>query len=452
LSSPSDLEPAPGEEAGRSPSLPGTRWLIAAGLLLFFFVLAHAVDGDGRYRFAALQSLLGRGGIPTTKYPLIGSLPAIPLILLGHVIATPDWWVARYNVFVYAAGLGLLFGLLRGRLAGDVLAAFLLLLGTTAMFPNALTGFGAETFSAMAAGAGLLAWADRRWKTGAVLLALGVANMPATVVGLALALGWWAWRVKLVRALVPLGLAAALWMLDNLVRRGSPLVSGYENDHGYQTLLPFSGLPGFSYPTLFGMGSLILSSGKGLLFFTPGLLLAFGRGFEEVRPVRDALIMWFLFLLGMVAVYGTWWAWYGGYSWGPRFLLFASLPATLLLATFVRRPPRGAWLATAVLVVLALSVWVGIDGQTYGQFAQSSCTANHYFLESFCWYLPEFSVLWTPLVFHAPFSWRYPALVAYAIGTSAYVAWPLLAEWAGSVRRDAAAAWAVHRKGPAWRF
>ena len=421
------------------------------GLALFFFVLSHGVDGDGRLRLDALESLLG-GSIPATKYPLIGSLPALPLILLGHLVASPDWWAARYNVLVYAAGLGLLFKLLQGQLPADVLAAFLLLLGTTAMFPNALTGFGAETFSAMAIGTGLVAWAGGRWKTGALLLAIGVANQPATIAGLALALGWWAWRMKRARAAVPLVLSLALWMLDNLIRRGSPLTSGYEHDHGFQTLLPFSGLAGFSYPTLLGAGSLLLSSGKGLLFFTPGLTLLFGRGQKTLRPVRDALIMWLLFLAGMVLLYGTWWAWYGGYSWGPRFFLFASLPAALLLATFVRRPPRGLTAATLVLLVFVLSVWAGIDGETYGQYAQSACTANHYFLESFCWYVPEFSVLWTPLVFHAPFSWRYPLIFAYAIGVSAFVAWPLIVRWLAALSRESAAAWSAHRGGPAWRL
>src|SRR6202030_3509421 len=112
---------------------------------------------------------------------------------------------------VYAAGLGLLYLMLRGRLAGDVLGAFLLLLGTTAMLPNSLTGFWGETFSAMAVGTGLAAWSVGRWKTATVLLGVGVANQPAPFVGLALAMGWWAWRFKRVRALAPLLLSAGIW-------------------------------------------------------------------------------------------------------------------------------------------------------------------------------------------------------------------------------------------------
>jgi hypothetical protein len=426
--------------------------LIALGFLLYFFVLPHGVDGDGRFRFAALQQLLAGHGIPDTKYPLIGSLPSIPLMLLGRLVGSPEWWVSRYNVVVYAAGIGLLYLLLRRLLAADVLAAFLLLLGTTAMLPSSLTGFGAETFSAMAAGTGLAAWSLGRWKTASVLLGVGVANQPATLVGLALALGWWAWREKQLKAWAPLVLSAGLWMLENIVRRGSALSTGYEQDHGFRTLLPYSGLTGFSYPVVFGVPSLLISFGKGLLFFTPGLVLAFGRGLEELRAIKDVVVLWIVYLAGLVLVYGGWWAWYGGYTWGPRFLIFASLPASLLLAAQVRRPPRGLVPATIVLAVLVLSVWVGIDGQTFGRFGQDVCAASNYRLEAFCWYLPEFSVLWTPFVGHPNVSWLLPIVIAYAAVVVAYAAWPLFRQWTLTGYRDLELTWAAYRRRAPWRF
>jgi hypothetical protein len=426
--------------------------LLALGLLVLFFVLPHRIEGDGQLRFDALQGWLAGHGIPDTKFPLIGSLPSIPLMLLGRVIASPEFWVSRYNVIVYAAGLVLLYRLLRGRLASDVLAAFLLLLGTTAMLPNSLTGFGAETFSAMAVATGLAAWSIGRWKTATVLLGVGVANQPASFVGLAFAMGWWAWRVKRVRALAPLVLSAGLWMLENTVIRKSPLSSGYQNDHGYQTLLPYSGLPGFSYPPFYGVLSLLLSFGKGLLFFAPGLVLAFGRGLQALRSVTEVLVLWLLYLSGMVLVYASWWAWYGGFTWGPRFLIFASLPASLLLAAHVRRPPRAILALLVVLAALVLSVWVGIDGQAFNRFAQNVCTANNYYLESFCWYVPEFSVLYTPFVFHAQVTWPDAILIAYSAGVAIYVAFPLLREGTLTVYRDLKLTLAAYRQRASWRF
>lgn len=426
--------------------------LIALGLLLFFFVLPHGVTGDGRLRFAALQGWLDGQGTPDTKYPLIGSLPAVPLMLLGRVVASPDWWAGRYNVLVYAAGVGLLYILLRRRVPGDVLAAFLLLLGITAMLPNSLRDFGAETFSAMAVGTGLVAWSMGRWKTATVLLGVGVANQPATFVGLALALGWWVWREKQLRALAPLVLSAGLWLLENATRKGAALATGYETDHGFRTLLPYSGLTGFSYPFFFGVPSLLISFGKGLLFFAPGLLLAFGRGLEALRPIKDVLALWLLYLAGLVLVYGGWWAWYGGYTWGPRFLIFASLPASLLLAAQVRRPPSRLLPATVVLVALVLSVWVAVDGQAFGNFGEDVCATSNYRNEAFCWYVPEFSVLWTPFVSHPSFSWLIPIVVAYAVVVLAYVARPLFRQWAVTVHRDLLLIWATYRGRAAWRF
>jgi hypothetical protein len=447
-------ETTPSPDQQPAPDIPRrVLWgLLGLGLLVLFFILPHGIEGDGRLRFDALQGWLEGRGIPDTKFPLIGSLPSIPLLLLGHLGASTEWLVARYNVIVYAAGLGFLYPLLRGRLPNDVLAAFLLLLGTTAMLPNSLTGFGAETFSAMTVGAGLAAWSAGRWKTGTVLLGVGVANLPASLVGLALAMGWGAWRERRIRALAPPVLGAGLWLLESTVRRKSALSTGYENNHGFQTLLPYSGLPGFSYPTFFGALSLLFSFGKGLLFFAPGLFLAFGRGLEALRPVRQVLVLWMLYVAGLVLVYGSWWAWYGGFTWGPRFLTFASLPASLLLAAQVRRPPRALLASTVVLAALLLSVWVGIDGQTFGQFAQDGCAANLHYLESFCWYVPEFSVLWTPFVFHAQTSVADYLLIFYAVGVTVYVAYPLLRQWIVTARRDLRAAWAAYGRRAPWGF
>jgi hypothetical protein len=236
------------------------------------------------------------------------------------------------------------------------------------------------------------------------------------------------------------------------VRRRSALSTGYGNDHGYQTLLPYSGLPGFSYPPFFGMLSLLVSFGKGLLFFASGLTLGFGRGLEALRSLNETLVLWALYLAGMVLVYGSWWAWYGGVSWGPRFLVFASLPASLLLAAHIRRPPRRLLALSLVLAVLALSVWVGIDGQVFGRFHQDVCSANHYALESVCWYVPEFSVLWTPFVFHATVSLQGLVLIAYAAGVSIYLAFPLLRQWTLTLQADARLAWAEYRSRASWRL
>jgi hypothetical protein len=105
-----------------------------------------------------------------------------------------------------------------------------------------------------------------------------------------------------------------------------------------------------------------------------------------------------------------------------------------------------------VLAALLLSVWVGIDGQTFGNFAQTTCTANHYYLESFCWYVPEFSVLWTPFVSGVHPTWTGYMVIAYAVGVSAYVASPLLRQWMVTLRRAVGLARDAYARRAPWRF
>jgi hypothetical protein len=91
---------------------------------------------------------------------------------------------------------------------------------------------------------------------------LGVVNTPATAVGLALsrciARGARGARRRDVAAAV----AAGLILLENTIVRGGPLITGYAGNHGATTVMPFSGMPGFSYPLFSGVLSLLFSFGK----------------------------------------------------------------------------------------------------------------------------------------------------------------------------------------------
>src|SRR5216684_8572333 len=84
--------------------------------------------------------------------------------------------------------------------------------------------------------------------------------------------------------------------------------------------------------------------------------------------------------------------------WGPRFLLFASIPASFALATRLQYRDNSFIANLFVLLVLALSVWVGINGAVFDQQNLNICTTHYYSLEFLCHYVPEFSVLWRPFV------------------------------------------------------
>ena len=239
-------------------------------------------------------------------------------------------------------------------------------------------------------------------------------------------------QTRLEIILVVGGLSGGLIAAEAWIRRGSPLNTGYQSDAGSRTLMPYSGEPGFSYPIFFGLLSILFSFGKGLFFFAPGLLL----------PVRNKLLklqqeikldlyavytLWISFLVGLVLVYSHWWAWYGGWFWGPRFLLFASIPASFALAVRLQYRDSSLKANLLTLLVLALSVWVGIDGAVFYQKNLSICMAQNFSYEFLCHYVPEFSVLWRPFVVTAQLDMKEIAYVVYSVIVFVYLSFPLFA-------------------------
>lgn len=383
----------------RSAWTSSRRWVIATlaltglALALLVAVVPHRMSGDGYVRFVKLDALLRDGTLGRERYSYIGPLFAAPLWVFGD---SRLWWCARFNVLVLAAGVAAAWWSLRPLVRAEDRAASMLLLAATGMMPNATVDFYGEMFSAVMIGTGLmLAFiADRR--IGWLAAVLGVANMPAATGGLLLVAIWRFWKDRRLDGVAALVGAAALIALENTIVRGAPLNAGYQGDHGAVTVMPFSGMPGFSYPLVLGLVSLLFSFGKGLLFFAPGLLLV-GRARRdrpELAPFFDASLA---FLVGLLLIYSRWWAWYGGWTWGPRFLLFAVYPSSLALAIALHQPATvGRTLSTMLLV--AWTVWVGVSGAVFGLTGLDECLANGYAMEHLCWYVPDYSPLLRPLV------------------------------------------------------
>src|SRR5260370_34944477 len=108
--------------------------------------------------------------------------------------------------------------------------------------------------------------------------------------------------------------------------------TGYSGDHGAKNIIPYSGLPVFSYPFFFGLLSILFSFGDGLLFFIPGLLLPIRKTLAQWPQhqkinLYQVYTLWICFVLGLILVYSRWWDWRGAGFWGPRSFLFASIPA-----------------------------------------------------------------------------------------------------------------------------
>ncbi|HEX8632416.1 MAG TPA: hypothetical protein VF755_30015, partial [Catenuloplanes sp.] len=260
---------------GRRPFAVFETVLILLGLATFGFVLPHNAAADAAVRYRTLVALLDDGILADNKYSIVGHLFALPLMGAARLLGQhPLAWAKMYNSLLFALAVGVLYLLLRHRLPGALLRRFFLVLIAGSMVAAHVVQFNSEPFTALAVGVGLVAVAVRRRSIGGwAAVALGVANTTAALVPLAFVVAKRMWEHRRLRYVLVGVAAVALIALDRWVRRGSPFSTGYEGDAGYRTVMPYSGLPGFSYPIFFGLLSLCLSFGKGLLFFAPGLVL-----------------------------------------------------------------------------------------------------------------------------------------------------------------------------------
>jgi len=289
--------------------------------------------------------------------------------------------------------------LLRNHAPAHLVRRLLLILMAASMFGHHTQHFFGEVLTAMFLAVGLLMLVVGPSLLGMPLLIMGVVNAAATAPALFLAL--------LDRARPPYRLVKAGWpivicvmglMLEFYLRRGNPFHSGYEGDFGRPSILPYSGRPGFSYPLAFGLLSLLFSFGKGVALFAPGLWLLFKR---TAMPAPAVLRTWqrhsIWIVVGLLLVYAKWWAWPGGWFWGPRFLLYASIPASVALAIHLSDEDATPAAKALTLAVLGWSIWVGINGAVYGQLDMAICNVEAN-IEPLCWYSPEFSALFRPFI------------------------------------------------------
>lgn len=406
--------------------------LIVAGLLAICFFLPHHILGDGILRFQAISLLLEHGKLSDMPYSMVGPVFSIPFWLLGKLFMTPAWWISRYNLFVFAIGLLVLYFLLRNRMDRGLIRTFFLVLIVASMFANHLLDYYGEVFTAILVAVGIVLFMTGRSLAGWSTVVLGVINTPASIVALGCVVLKRALDDKRWRYILAFGAACGLILLEYRIRRGSFSLGGYDNYvNPAHTVMPYSGKPGFSYPFFFGLLSILFSFGKGLFFFAPGLLLP-ARGL--IRRIRASLklelysmyLLWIGFLVGLVLVYSPWWAWYGGVSWGPRFFLFASIPASFALALRLHYRSRSLFVNVLTTAVFCLSLWVGINGALFDQQGLNICTANYYALEFVCHYTLEYSVLWHPFVAHESIPIQELPYLAYSLIVFIYLALPLL--------------------------
>ncbi|MBI5709579.1 MAG: hypothetical protein HZC42_04630 [Candidatus Eisenbacteria bacterium] len=212
------------------------------------------------------------------------------------------------------------------------------------------------------------------------------------------------------RWLTPLAgvaLAAAGHLAYDYLRFGTPLETGY----GAQATPA-----GFTTPLLVGLYGLLLSSGKGVVWFAPALLLVPWGLAEMLRPRahRDAprhggavarvgwTVLW-LWIAGL-PLYAGFQHWAGDGSFGPRYLVPLLPPAFLAVAFALagasRARRRMAWilgLAGLLVTLGGVSIYFGAQMREAGDYPYARPLDDPHFMEA-----SHFNPRFSPIAGH----WR----------------------------------------------
>ncbi len=384
------------------------------GFLIFGFLLACYLftytgviqSSDGLAMFATTESLARRGEANTNQILWMGlqqgdfgpdgnlySRKGLGMPLL----ALPLVWLARaWNAIglvqaalllnpILTAWTGALLYRTGRRLAWSrstsVIGALIFGMATLAwpytqtFFSDPVCGWGL-----FAASYGLLAYAQTGRKRYLVMagMAWGIAylarvinlvTLPIYLIGLYLVLesqvkrqvddhpGWRAilrynWRpiISFLLPVIAVGLISLWW---NWARFGHIFETGYAETERFDALW------------WFGIAGMLVSPGRGLIWYSPILLLVIPGAVWFWRNERR--IFWLIssVVVTYVLFYGKWYMWHGGHSWGPRFLVpmmpFLSLMAGAGWAEMVRL--WGVWGRALAWALFAISVavqWLGM--------------------------------------------------------------------------------------------
>jgi hypothetical protein len=336
---------------------------------------------DGEIAYRVSESLVLRHSLlivdpiyhvnqPYSPYPIGLSLLILPLVAIGAVVLHDPRALVTLLEPTLTAGAVVVLNLLLVELGSSWRRSLLISLcyafGTLAWYYSGVL-FTEPVIALCQVGAVLsLRYYQRRSQWQWVLIA-GVAA------GTSVLLRWDS--ALLVAAPIGLyGLVAifrrpeAIWRrVRDLAVLGAPMVVALGINLAYDLFRFHEALGGsykadpfgFSTPLLKGLFGLWLSPGVGLFVYTPILLMSVvaWRWLYRRWPVEAVLILG-LFLLRSV-FYGRYWAWEGGATWGPRYLV-PLIPLLLVPLAFI---PRNRWLEIGAIALGSIGVMIQVLGQ-----------------------------------------------------------------------------------------
>lgn len=369
------------------------------------------------FRVTSGTGALGVDGYYYSRwYPLLSVL-AVPFVAIGLAIGSalhlPEYYVAGACALILStlltAASAAFIVLLALRLGGDrqmaCLAALSFAFGTIALtyagsfFAEPLLGFLAISS---------LYFATGKTNSAAVVASLiaGVAILakpPAAVLGPILSLYFIYKKRSLPIICMPLlatGFFAIVYGIYNYTRFGDPLNFGqaWMSDIPGQIIStkvaapPSVELNFWQWLTLklaapvHGVYGLLFSSGRGLLWYCPPVVLAGIALYRIPKNNRlEALTISTIFV-GFLLIYsGAWWA--GGWAWGPRYLL-PTLPGLFVLIALLSK--RWKYLLLALTLIGFL-----VNAPTKVMFYQ------RYYIEAIEQHISSKETLWS--FDHAPF-------------------------------------------------
>jgi hypothetical protein len=373
--------------------------LVFLSLFVPFAYFNHSDGWNQAARLAALHAIVLQGTLQIDKYHEVTGdkavidghyysekAPAIVALALPAFAITawlqrlagvdPDspsgWrvsqWIATAGSVGLLAALGgaFFFLLLLGPLGAPAA-----LLGTYAVFLGTIAFPYATALFAHSGTIGLLSialWAvldrpsPRRDYLAGVCAGLAVASeypaiIPATALGLYVARD----PERALRYGLALAPAAVLILTNNYLISGSLFRVSYGANPAFPRITAGNSF-GFSLPDVTAMRYLLWGEYRGLLFWSPVLLMAVPglvQWYRRDRGVAAMILIVFVFMLLQVA---SFYSWFGGNAVGPRYLS-AAIPFLGLAAAYgiKRFPVAGAMLTMLSVTAMGMVTAIAID-------------------------------------------------------------------------------------------